>query len=80
MQQDFSLVSDSDTLLPSLVHRVANGKKDVYEYLVAFRQIDDNNSLSGNVQILYEDKIFGLGKQIFLFKKQEVFAATNKTN
>ena len=73
MQNDFMLVvGTSDTVLPQLVHRVATGKKDQFEYIVVFNQGPVIRSQNEDVVIVYDDKIFGLGKEIFAFKKRDI--------
>jgi hypothetical protein len=76
IQQDFSLVSGADTLVPVYFQRVANGKGNEVEYLLAF---DPGNVKAptttraahavppGHYELLFMDPLFGLGSQAILF-------------
>jgi len=68
MQDDFVLV-DRDTVLPLMVHRVVNGRKNSYEYIVAFPR---SLATGSQIQVIYDDKIFGIGKQLFAFKNSDI--------
>ena len=72
LQNDFSLEISGDTALPVLVHRVANGKKNVFEYVVAFESIRGPMEPDTNITILYDDKVFGLGRQFFTFRTKDI--------
>jgi len=80
MNNDFSIRSGTDSMRASLVHRLANGRKDVYEYVVAFRRPGPHENEKGVVAIVYDDKLFGLGRQVFEFRKQDILKAIDKTN
>jgi hypothetical protein len=71
MEKDFSMLNSGDTILPVMVHRVVNGVKGRYEYLVAFERLEGFGQ-TGRVSILYEDKIFGIGTQVFDFRKEDI--------
>ncbi|HUC80963.1 MAG TPA: hypothetical protein VMR70_08610 [Flavisolibacter sp.] len=72
IQDDFQMLKETDTLRPSFVHRMANGRKGVYEYLVVFNRKNVIQNTSNTVSILYNDQIFGLGKQLFAFKVRDI--------
>lgn len=72
IQGDFKILKASDTLLPLLVHRIANGRKEVYEYMVVFKRVDVARDPKANIVIMYDDQIFGLGKQLFEFKTSDL--------
>jgi hypothetical protein len=80
IENDFSLANTGDTLSPTLVHRVANGRKDVFEYVVAFEKDSRWTQSNPGVSIIYQDKVFGLGQQVFMFRKEDISMATDKTN
>lgn len=64
LERDVAMKRNMDTLMPAVFQRMANGKKEVYEYLIAFQC-----SLSKDDQyaILLNDKVLGAGKQEILF-------------
>ncbi len=70
IQQDFMLVENGDTIPAIIAHRVNNGKEGSFEYMVAFDGID--LMTTGNLDIIYSDKIFGIGIQHFEFKKKDL--------
>jgi hypothetical protein len=50
-------VVENDTLFPAFVQRIANGKKENYEYLVSF----DKSPAEKNFEILIDDQAFEMG-------------------
>jgi hypothetical protein len=80
IEKDFRLASGIDTLMPVLVHRLANGRKEVYEYIVAFENDDEIKNKHDIIAIIYDDKLFGLGQQVFSFQMKDILMLTDKTN
>ncbi|WP_121356783.1 hypothetical protein [Flavisolibacter nicotianae] len=80
IEKDFRMASGADTLAPVLVHRLANGRRDVYDYIVAFENNNAMNNEDDKVAIIYDDKLFGLGQQIFSFQKKDILMIIEKTN
>lgn len=68
IQNDFKLVNISDTIIPAICERINNGIKDDNEYLVVFTR---PVKLSDKFTLIYEDKLFGVGKQEFLYFPNE---------
>lgn len=64
IQDDFKLVNVSDTITPAICQRVSNGIKDDNEYMVVFTK---PKNLSDKFSLIYDDKLFGLGKQKFTY-------------
>lgn len=64
MQQDFTLVVQQDTVAAGFCQRIENGRKNSYEYIVAFE--DDRLIQPKDYMLLYQDKIFGVGTVAFV--------------
>jgi len=71
MQDDFTMVNEKDTLMPSIAHRVVNGINGSYEFMIAFAERETVNG-NGFLYIIYQDKVFGIGKQVFSFRKEDI--------
>lgn len=57
MENSIKKVSNADTVYPAFVQRIANGKKNNYEYIVSFeKKIADKN-----FEILIDDQVFEMG-------------------
>lgn len=56
MENSIKKVASGDTLSPAFAQRIANGKKDNYEYVVAFQK-----SNKKNFEILISDEVFEMG-------------------
>jgi hypothetical protein len=56
MESSIWKVAAADTLYPAFVHRIANGKKDNYEYIVSFEKVKNNN-----FEIVINDQAFEMG-------------------
>lgn len=52
-----------DTLMPAFVQRIANGRKNNYEYVVSFEKDNDSQPFS----ILINDETFKMGELRFQF-------------
>lgn len=50
-------VSNADTIYPAFVHRIANGKKNNYEYLVSFKKQQKGD----HFEIIVDDEAFEMG-------------------
>lgn len=57
MEQAIHKVMDGDTLLPVFVQRIANGKKENYEYIVSFERTAEPKQY----EILINDPVFEMG-------------------
>jgi hypothetical protein len=66
IEKDFVAASGKDSLAPAFCQKIENGKGDSYEYIVAFAKTS-NISTSG-LTLMYEDKIFGVGKVAFVYE------------
>lgn len=64
IQNDFKLVNISDTITPAICERINNGIKDDNEYMVVFTK---PVKLSDKFSLIYDDKLFGVGKQEFAY-------------
>lgn len=53
----------SDTLYPSFLQRIANGKKENYEYIVSFEKEPDERKFD----LYIDDHLFGMGGVTFTF-------------
>lgn len=56
MESAIKKVAAADTLYPAFVQRIANGKKDNYEYIVSFEKTTDKH-----FEILINDQAFEMG-------------------
>lgn len=56
MENSISKVISRDTLSAAFAQRIANGKKDNYEYIVSFEKRNDKN-----YEILIKDQAFEMG-------------------
>ena len=70
MQGDFSLKTSQGLQTADICQRIENGRKGSYEYLVAFQK--DQQADRGNMTVFYEDKIFGIGKIAFVYKRDDI--------
>lgn len=57
MEQSIKKVTGKDTLYPAFVQRVANGKKENYEYIVSFAK----NTEGKHYEIIIDDDLFEMG-------------------
>lgn len=57
MEQAIHKVVEGDTLLPVFVQRIANGKKENYEYIVSFERTAEPKQY----EILINDPVFEMG-------------------
>lgn len=57
MEQAIHKVIGADTLLPAFVQRIANGKKESYEYIVSF----ERTAQPKQYEILINDPVFEMG-------------------
>jgi hypothetical protein len=58
IENAFKRVMDKDTIPAVFAQRIANGKKDSYEYIVAFRKEKENKSF----EILVDDQVLEIGQ------------------
>ncbi len=58
MESSISKVVDMDTTLPAFMQRVANGKKENYEYIVSFEKTTKDKKF----EILINDQVFEMGQ------------------
>ncbi len=63
MENSIRKVIDADTILPAFVQRVANGKKEKYEYIVSFEKSPEEKGF----EILIDDQVFEMGKMSIKF-------------
>lgn len=70
MGEDFRIIEGQDTLSPLMIHRVANGQKGKYEYIVIFKDL--SGAKNESLHIIYDDKIFGIGRQLFEFQRGDI--------
>lgn len=68
IQNDFKLVNNTDTLIPALCQKINDGIKDNNKYIVVFQK---PAPLSNNFFFIYDDKLFGVGRQKFLYDLDE---------
>lgn len=66
IEKDFVAAAGKDSLAPAFCQKIENGKGNSYEYIVAFAKTS-NISTSG-LTLMYEDKIFGVGKVAFVYE------------
>lgn len=69
MQQDFVAGVDRDSIAPAFCQRIQSGKKDRYEYIVAIKKPEVENT---GVTLVYNDKIFGVGKVAFVYEGKDL--------
>lgn len=50
-------ISNSDTIVPAFLQRIANGKKNVYEYIVSFEKQPGEDKY----EIVINDEVFEMG-------------------
>lgn len=70
IQQDFVLKAGSRQVLPGICQKVENGKKNSYEYVVAFEAGEELKK--EDLTLLYKDKIFGVGTVAFVYDKADL--------
>ena len=58
VEQKLMMVRQQDSVLPSFVQRIANGREKMYEYIVAF----EDRATARSYEIHMNDHVFGLGK------------------
>jgi hypothetical protein len=68
MQKDFVLLLGKDSVYPSICQKIENGISPRYQYLLAF----DRKKLDKGFSLFYNDKIFGIGTIVFLYKEDEL--------
>lgn len=70
IQQDFVLKAGGRQIIPGICQKIESGKKNSYEYVVAFEAGED---LEGQeLTLLYKDKIFGAGTVAFAYDKSDL--------
>lgn len=57
MEGSIKKVIETDTIPPAFIQRIANGKKENYEYIVSF----EKNAIGKNFEILIDDHVFEMG-------------------
>lgn len=67
--QDFTMVTAIDSLAPVICQRVANGRTDSYEYLLAFSKGEEELKDRG-ATLVYKDKMFSIGTIAFVYNKE----------
>lgn len=63
MEQAIQKIEGADTLFPAFVQRIANGKKNNYEYMVSF----EKETKIKPYQIIIDDQVLGMGRIKFQF-------------
>lgn len=63
IEQSVRKINGTDTILPAFVLKIANGKKNNYEYLVSFQKSKSKESF----RIDINDEVFEIGKLEFQF-------------
>lgn len=63
METSIRKIIKTDTIFPAFVQRVANGKKENYEYIVSF----EKNPAGKAFEILIDDHVFEMGLIIIKF-------------
>ena len=71
MEKDFVLARGSDSILPAICQKIENGIGGSYEYLLAFEKDKSNKSTDG-FNLVYQDKIFGIGTIMFVYKQEDI--------
>ena len=69
IQQDFKLLVNADSILPSMCQKIENGLNSSYEYLVAFEK---PRSEQQDFSLIYTDKIFGIGILAFIYSTKDL--------
>ncbi len=72
IQNDFQLHVDHKFLVPAICQKIENGIQDNYEYIIVFETAALENSLIKEAELIYSDKIFGIGQRKFIFKKNDI--------
>ena len=72
IQNDFQLQVDNKFLIPAICQKIENGIQDNYEYMVVFETAALENSSFKQAELIYNDKIFGIGQRKFIFKKNDI--------
>lgn len=70
MQHDFVAAVNNDSLQASFCQKIENGKSESYEYIIAFEK--PSNIEASGVTLVYNDKIFGVGKLAFVYQTNEL--------
>lgn len=70
MQKDFVASVNKDSLQAAFCQKIENGKSESYEYIIAFEKLS-NIDVSG-LTLIYNDKIFGVGKLAFVYQPDEL--------
>lgn len=65
IQDDIKMVMEGDSVSPAILQRVANGKKNSFEYLMAFDRSAEFKRKE--IQIAIDDKVLGIGKVSLIF-------------
>lgn len=70
MQKDFVAAVNRDSLQAAFCQKIENGKSESYEYIVAFEK--PANVEATGVTLVYNDKIFGVGKLAFVYQSNDL--------
>jgi hypothetical protein len=70
IQQDFVLKAGGRQILPGVCQKIENGRKDIYEYVVAFEAGKELEK--EELTLLYKDKIFGVGTVAFVYDQADL--------
>lgn len=65
IQDDIKMVVEGDSISPAILQRVANGKMNSFEYLMAFDRSAEFKRKE--IQIAIDDKVLGIGKVSVVF-------------
>ncbi len=80
IQNDFQLAVNNSFLIPGICQKVENGIKDNYEYIVVFESPLLENLNAQQAELIYTDKIFGIGQRKFIFKKKDILSIPKLTS
>lgn len=69
IQKDFVLAFEKDSIAPIICQRIQNGFDNSYEYMLAFASKISN---SQDFALVYNDKLFGIGKIAFVYKREDL--------
>src|SRR6187551_1296842 len=70
IQNDFVLAAGKDSLVSTFCQKIENGRRRSYEYIVAF-EIPKQKAI-GDVTLVYNDKIFGVGTVAFVYLQNDL--------
>lgn len=69
IQQDFVLLSGSDSILPAICQKIENGIGGSYEYMLAFEK---PAGAEEDFTVIYNDKIFSIGTVAFVYDQNDI--------